>query len=215
MIKLVEVLEGLRTIRIADTDGLDTEVYLLECEGGLILIDVGFTPECHDNIQAELDEMNKDWSEIKMIIITHAHGDHINNLAQVKELTNAEVVLGEDDVDQLYERTGIRADVGLQHEDIIGACGGIEIIHVPGHSDGNLCLLLMEHKVIIAGDSIFGDSEKNLEAPPEKYCANGDLAAKSLSVLANYDFDKLLLSHGKNTMENAKEKVLNLIESCG
>ena len=67
VIRLVEVFPGLRAVRIADADGLDTEVYILECDGGLILVDVGFTPECHRNIQVELDIMGKKWEDIKMI----------------------------------------------------------------------------------------------------------------------------------------------------
>ena len=210
----MEVLEGLRTVQIEYADGLDTEVYILECEGGLILVDVGFTPLCHEKIQKELDSMSSKWDDIKMIIITHAHGDHINNLAQVRELTNAEVVIGDGDEDALEERTGIKAEIVLGQGDMIGACGNIEIIHVPGHSPGNLCLYMPKYRAIIAGDTIFGDSEGNLEAPPEKYCTDVDLAAKNLHILADYDFDALLLSHGKNTYERAKEKVLKLIDSC-
>jgi glyoxylase-like metal-dependent hydrolase (beta-lactamase superfamily II) len=211
---LVEVMKGLRTVEIAKADGLDTEVYVLECDGGLILVDVGFTPQCHGSIQAELDEMGKTWEDIEVIIITHAHGDHIENLPQVRGLTGAEVVIGEGDESKLFERTGVKADVVLGHGDLIGACGGVEIVHVPGHSDGNLCLYLRGYKAIIAGDTIFGDIEGNLEAPPEKYCEDAVEAWKNLGILADYDFDALLLSHGKNTMAGAKEKVLKLIEAC-
>ena len=207
-------MKGLRAVEIAKADGLDTEVYILECDGGLILVDVGFTPQCHGSIQAELYEMGKTWEDIEMIIITHAHGDHIENLPQVRELTGAEVVIGEGDESKLYERTGVKADVILGHGDLIGACGGVEIVHVPGHSDGNLCLYLRGYKTIIAGDTIFGDSEGNLETPPEKYCEDVVEASKNLGILADYDFDALLLSHGKNTMAEAKEKVLKLIEAC-
>jgi glyoxylase-like metal-dependent hydrolase (beta-lactamase superfamily II) len=210
----MQVLEGLRAVQIEYADGLDTEVYILECEGGLILVDVGFTPLCHENIQAELDSMGSKWEDIKMIIITHAHGDHINNLAKVKELTNAEVVIGEGDEDALEERTGIKAEIVLAQGDVIGACGNIEIIHVPGHSPGNLSLYMPKYKAIIAGDTIFGDSEGTLEAPPEKYCTDVDQAATNLIILSEYDFDALLLSHGKNTYEGAKGKVLKLIERC-
>ena len=80
-------MKGLRTVEIAKADGRDTEVYVLDCDGGLILVDVGFTPRCHESIQAELDEMGETWEDIKMIIITHAHGDHIDNLPQVRGLT--------------------------------------------------------------------------------------------------------------------------------
>ena len=207
-------MKGLRAVEIAEADGLDTEVYILECEGGLILVDVGFTPRCHENIETELDVMRKTWDDVKMIIITHAHGDHIDNLPMVRELTDAEVVIGEGDEDMLYERTGVEADVVLGHGDLIGACGGVEIVHVPGHSDGNLCLYLRGHRAVIAGDTIFGDKEGNLEASPEKYCEDVLAASKNLSILADYEFDVLLLSHGGNTMAGAKEKVLRLIEGC-
>jgi glyoxylase-like metal-dependent hydrolase (beta-lactamase superfamily II) len=207
-------MKGLRVVDIAKADGLDTEVYILVCDGGLILVDVGFAPQCRESIQAELDEIGKTWEDVKMIIITHAHGDHIENLPQVREITDAEVVIGEGDEIKLYERTGVKADVVLGHGDLIGACGGVEIVHVPGHSDGNLCLYLRGYKAIIAGDTIFGDSEGNLEAPPEKYCEDVVEASKNLSILADYDFDALLLSHGKNMMAGAKEKVLKLIEAC-
>lgn len=210
----MEVLEGLRAVQIEYADGLDTEVYILECEGGLILVDVGFTPLCLENIQKELDAMGSKWDDIKMIIVTHAHGDHINNLAQVRELTDAAVVIGDGDEDALEERTGVKAEIVLGQGDVVGVCGNIEIIHVPGHSPGNLCLYMHKHRAVIAGDTIFGDSEGILEAPPEKYCTDVVQAAKSLSMLAEYDFDALLLSHGKNTYVGAKEKVLKLIESC-
>ncbi len=208
----MEVLEGLRAVQIEYADGLDTEVYILECEDGLILVDVGFTPLCHENIQKELDAIDSKWDDIKMIIITHAHGDHINNLAQVRELTDAEVVIRDGDEDALEERTGVKAEIVLGQGDVVGACGNIEIIHVPGHSPGSL--YMNKHRAIIAGDTIFGDSEGILEAPPEKYCTDVVQAAKNLSMLAEYDFDALLLSHGKNTYVGAKEKVLKLIESC-
>jgi glyoxylase-like metal-dependent hydrolase (beta-lactamase superfamily II) len=207
-------MKDLRAVEISKADGLDTEVYILECEGGLILVDVGFTPQCHENIETELDVMRKTWDDVKIIIITHAHGDHIDNLPRVRELTDAEVVIGEGDEDTLYERTGVEADVVLGHGDFIGACGGVEVVHVPGHSDGNLCLYLRGYGAVIAGDTIFGDSEGNLEAPPEKYCEDALEASKNLGILADYEFDALLLSHGRNTMAGAKEKVLRLIEIC-
>jgi glyoxylase-like metal-dependent hydrolase (beta-lactamase superfamily II) len=211
---MVEEFDVIRSVRICDADGFDTEVYILDCEGGLILVDVGFTSECQLRIQSELDSMGKSWEDVKMIIITHAHGDHIDNLQSVKELTDAEVVIGRGDEESLFERTGIQADVILGQGDLIGACGGIEIIHVPGHSPGNLCLYLRKYKAIIAGDSMFGDSEGNLEAPPMKYCSDVEEATENLNKLKGYDFDKILLSHGKNTYENAKVKLLELIARC-
>jgi len=208
---MVEVLKGVRTVEVAKADGLDTEVYILECEGGLVLIDVGFTQKCKENIKAELDGMGNDWKDIKLILITHAHSDHIDNLSDVKGLTGAEVMLGEGDIESLKEQTGVDADMGLEDGDVIDACGGIEVIHVPGHSKGNLCFYLRKQRFIIAGDTIFGDQHGNLYAPPEKYCDNVESAAKGIEKLLNYDFNKLFLSHGKNLMRGAKRRVTELV----
>ena len=211
----MEVLEGLRAVQIEYADGLDTEVYILECEDGLILVDVGFTPLCHENIQKELDIMGAKWDDIKRIIITHAHGDHINNLAQVKELTDADVMIGEGDEDALETRTGIRPEIILGQGDVIGACGNIELVHVPGHSPGNLCLYMHKLKAIIAGDTIFGDNTDypHIYPPPEKYCTDVKQATENLKLLLDYDFDILLLSHGTNVMSGAFQMVRDMIMS--
>jgi len=211
---LVEVLEGLRVVEVAKADGLDTEVYLLECGDEVILVDVGFTPGCLASIESELDIMGRGWGDVDMVIITHAHGDHIENLPRVKELTGAEVLVGLGDGGALEAETGVKADAELEHGDLIGACGGIEAVHVPGHSRGNLCLYLRRLRAVIAGDTIFGDGEGTLEAPPAKYCEVAEAATGNLRILAGYDFDHLLISHGKNTYGGAKEKVLRLIEAC-
>ncbi len=209
---MVEILEGVRAVELAPADGLETEAYILECEGGLILVDTGYTPRCMENIEAELEEMGKGWGDIKLILITHAHGDHIENLPEIRELTGAEVMIGEGDLPRLEERTGVRADMGLGDGDVIGACGGIQAIHVPGHSAGNLSFYLRRHGAIIAGDTIFGDEEGNLYAPPEEYCEDVDEATRGLRRLLDYDFDKLMLSHGKNLMRGAKGRVEDLVE---
>jgi glyoxylase-like metal-dependent hydrolase (beta-lactamase superfamily II) len=209
---VTKITERIQLVEVARADGLSTYVYILNCDGGLILIDVGFTPQCFKNIEAELEEMGKGWGDIKLILITHAHGDHIENLPQVLEATgNPEVMLGVGDMDKLLKDTGVEADMGLDQGDIIGACGGIEIISVPGHSDGNLVFYLREEKAMIVGDTIFGDDDGNLYTPPAKYSNDADMAAREIKKLLDYDFDKLLLAHGKSALTGGKKKVEELI----
>jgi glyoxylase-like metal-dependent hydrolase (beta-lactamase superfamily II) len=193
-------------------DGLSTKVYILLCDGGLILIDVGFTSLCISNIEVELNEINKKWEDIKLILITHAHGDHIENLPRVLDLTGgSEVMLGDGDVEKLLDETGVEADMGLESGDVIDACGGIEAINVPGHSDGNLAFYLKGEKAMIVGDTIFGDDEGHLYTPPAKYSKDSEMAAREIRRLLNYDFEMLLLAHGKNYIKNGKKEVEILI----
>jgi glyoxylase-like metal-dependent hydrolase (beta-lactamase superfamily II) len=211
---MVRITEKIRAVVIEKADGLSTNVYILNCENGLILIDVGFTELCIKNIEAELNLMEEKWENIRLILITHAHGDHILNLPKILELASyPEVMIGEGDIDALKEETGIEADIGLEQGDIIDACGGIEVIHVPGHSEGNLSFYLRSEKAMIVGDSIFGDDEGTLFTPPAKYSKNFDMAAKEIRRLLNYDFNILLLSHGKNILNNAKMLVEKLLST--
>ncbi len=209
---MVKLTERIREVEVARADGLSTKVYILSCDGGLILIDVGFTPLCIANIEAELAGMGKTWGDVKLILITHAHGDHIENLPKILKLAGGpEVMLGEGDVDKLKEETGVDADMSLEQGDVIDACGGIEMINVPGHSAGNLTFYLRAEKAMIAGDTIFADEEGNLYAPPAKYSEDGAMAAREIRRLLDYDFDKLLLAHGKNILSDAKSEVEKLL----
>jgi glyoxylase-like metal-dependent hydrolase (beta-lactamase superfamily II) len=209
---MVKVTERIKEVEVERVDGLSTKVYILNCEGGLILIDTGFTDLCIKNIGAELKSMRKNWNDIKLILITHAHSDHIANLPKILDLTSGpEVMLGEGDIDALKEETGIDADMGLEQGDVIDACGGIEMINVPGHTDGNLTFYLREEKAMIAGDTIFGDDDGNIYTPPAKYSKDGERAAREIKKLLDYDFDMLLLTHGKNILTDAKREVEKLV----
>jgi len=212
MCTMVRITDRISCVEVSKVDGLSTKVYILNCEGGLILIDVGFTPQCILKVENELKTMRKAWDDIKLILITHAHGDHINNLPKVLELTgHPEVMLGEGDFDKLLDETGVEADCGLDSGDIIEACGGIEVINVPGHSDGNLSFYLKGEKAMIVGDTIFGNEDGSLYTPPPKYSKDAKIAAREIRRLLDYDFDMLLLAHGKNILKDGKKKVEELV----
>jgi len=206
---MVEVLKGVHTIDLSEAGRLSLECYLLDCPEGVVLVDTGMQESAVDRIDAELDSMGRSWRDIEAVLITHKHGDHIRNLPRVKELTGAEVMAHRGDAKDIEESTKVEVK-GLEHGDRLPYCGGIEVIHVPGHSAGNCCYYLPGKRVVIAGDTVFGDEEGNLEAPPERYCLDVEQASREIKRLMEYDFDSLLITHGKNTMHGAKEKVEKL-----
>lgn len=206
---MVEVMKGVHAIDLSEPGRLRLECYILNCDEGVVLIDTGMTDSAIDLIGAELDSIDKGWEDIEKVLITHKHGDHINNLARVKELTGVEVLSHRGDAGDIKESTGVEVK-GLEHGDVLPYCGGIEVVHVPGHSEGNCCYYLPKKKAMIAGDTIFGDDEGNLEAPPERYCLDVEQAAREIKRLMDYDFDALLITHGKNILKGAKEKVKGL-----
>ena len=212
---MVEVIKGIRTVEQSPADGWDLEGYILECGEDLVMIDTGFTPHDIKAYSVELEKMSRDWRNIVAILITHGHGDHIENLPEIKEKTGAEVMAGIGDAENIRLRTGVKVDRALSHGDVIGLCRGIEAILIPGHSAGNLCFYLKESKTIIVGDTIFGDAEGNLFPPPERYCDDVAMATREIRRLLDYDFENLLLSHGKNLLGGAKGAVEEFCESSG
>ena len=206
----MEVLKGVHTVDHSEAKDHSLETWVLDCAEGLVLVDGGMTPQDVENISAELNSMKKGWRDVKLILITHKHGDHINNLPQLKELTGAPIKAYKLEAPLIEKAVAVKVE-DLEDNEVLPYCGGIEVIWVPGHSEGNCCYYLKWQKAIIAGDTIFGDPDCNLIAPPEKYCLDVKQATKEIDRLLKYDFDYLLYTHGKDIMGGAKAKVKELV----
>ena len=206
---MVEVKPGIHTINLSETESLPLECYLLNCNEGLILIDTGMRPSAIERIEKELKTIGKNWKDIKICLITHKHGDHIKNLKKIKELTDAEIIAHKGDAKTIERETEVKVK-GVEDGYKLPHCGGIILIHIPGHTDGNCCYYLPKKKTIIVGDTIFTNEKGELIPPPEKYSQNPERAKREIKRLLNYDFNTLLLTHGKNITKNAKEKIKEL-----
>jgi glyoxylase-like metal-dependent hydrolase (beta-lactamase superfamily II) len=209
---MVKILEGLYGVDHSEAKNHSMESWILDCREGTILIDGGMIPAHIENIGAELRSIGKEWSDIEAILITHKHGDHIRNLPKLVELTGAPVKAHEFEAPLIKEAVGIEVEK-LKDHTILPWCGGIELIHVPGHSEGNSSYYLKNHKAIIAGDTIFGDENSNLMPPPERYCLDVEQATAEIRRLLDYDFNVFIYTHGKDIMKDAKAEVKALVDS--
>jgi len=210
---LVEILEGVYSVDHSEAKNHSLESWILECDEGLVLVDGGMTEEHVGNLEAELKGIGKKWGDVKLILVTHKHRDHINNLPRLVELTGAPVKSQKLEAPLIKEATGVEVE-GLEDREVVPVCGGIEVIHVPGHSEGNCSYYLRKHKAIIGGDTIFGDPEGNLTPPPERYCLDVEQATRGMRRLLDYDFDAFIYTHGKDIMKDAKRRVQKLVDSC-
>jgi glyoxylase-like metal-dependent hydrolase (beta-lactamase superfamily II) len=208
---MVKIMEGIHSIDFSESKNHGMELWFLDCPDGIILVDTGMGDEVLGMLEAELGSLGKGWSDVEAVLITHRHGDHVRNLAKVKELTGATIYCQAEEVPTIKEQTGVEPE-GLAHGAHLPYCGGIEVIHVPGHTEGNCSYLLNERGALVAGDTIFGDEEGNVFEPPEKYCLDAEQATRELERLIAYDFDALIYTHGKDILTGAKAKVEALVK---
>jgi hydroxyacylglutathione hydrolase len=104
--------------------------------------------------------------KVKYILLTHAHGDHILALPELKAYTNAPIGLNIGDEDMLsnaninmsgeFTRVPIEtnADFYLKDGDVLElGMTKVRIIHTPGHTKGGTCILF--EKELMSGDTLF------------------------------------------------------------
>ncbi len=207
---MVKILENIYSIDHSAEKNHAMESWILDCER-TILVDGGMTHEHVNGIGKELESIGKKWEDVELILVTHKHGDHVNNLPELVELTGAPIKAHELEAPLIEAAKGVKVE-GMKDHETLPLCGGIEIIHVPGHSEGNSSFYLRKHKAIIVGDTIFSDEDGKLNAPPERYCLDVKQATLEIKRLLDYDFNHLICTHGLDTMGGAKEKVEALVK---
>ena len=88
--------------------------------------------------------------DVKYILITHRHQDHLAGLSTIREKTGALIgVHGED-----AEALPMEADFLLKDQDnIVVANINMTVLHTPGHTPGSVCYLVEDN--IFSGDTLF------------------------------------------------------------
>jgi hydroxyacylglutathione hydrolase len=131
-----------------------------------------------DEIQDIVAIVAKHGLNVKAIVITHAHIDHIGGAAKLRKLTGAPVYMNRKDADlagnlemqaawlgvETPENPGI--DVEAQEGDFL-AFGPtrLEILETPGHTPGSISLYWPHENKLIAGDTLFRDSIGRTDLP--------------------------------------------------
>ena len=74
----------------------DLSTYLITTDAGHILINSGFE-DTVPLIAQGVEQLGFKMSDVKILLATHAHGDHVAGLAKLKELTGAQMWMSEAD----------------------------------------------------------------------------------------------------------------------
>jgi len=106
---------------------------------------------------------------VKSIILTHGHGDHIGGVLELKKVLNVDVLVHKEDEDMVKDASKnlsnlmpgraieFNADRFLKsNEELQLGNSTIKILHTPGHTRGGICLVL--DGCVITGDTLFKGS---------------------------------------------------------
>jgi hydroxyacylglutathione hydrolase len=137
-----------------------------------IVIDPG------DDIADVLAVIQKHNLQIKQIVITHAHIDHVGGAMKLRAATGAPILLNQNDY-TLLKMLDVQAawigmpapgkveiDHSLAEQDKIQA-GPIvaNVLQTPGHTEGSICLYFPTQQKLIAGDTLFAGSIGRTDLP--------------------------------------------------
>ena len=194
-------------------------VFVVESPDGLMLVDSG-QPGDTDKLLKQMREAGLDPSSIRLIFLTHGDGDHIGGAARFQALSGARVLAHPADVAHVEgreQRLPAASGLGLLLRPLFGVMSrtvmkvkpvkvdqqvkegdtvadGWQVIHLPGHTAGQVGLYHPERRVALAADAI--NHRRGLGAPPPVFTPDMPAAYASIRKLAGLDINVLGMGHG-------------------
>ncbi len=190
--------------------------YLVEGDDGFTLVDVGWA-SAPKLLTDALEDLDCSVSDIRRIVLTHAHPDHVKGAAELRSLSGAHVLIHAADADWLRSgqvpasgRSGrigrcadrlpllhwkpVEPDGTVTHGDVIEHSNGLRVVHTPGHSPGHIALLHEPTGVLLVGDAVFHGRD-GLSQGPAAFSIDPVAREQSLSSLP-VDVSAVGFAHG-------------------
>lgn len=197
----------------------------------MTLIDTG-APGSEKRVIRSIRRIGKKPEDLELILVTHAHADHIGSAARLRSLTGAKVFIHADDervangsrTPYGFVRHGVtgvlfgplegtlarfntfppvQVDGFLTHGQVIEP--GIRIVATPGHTPGHVSVALLEGRLLHVGDALF-----NLAGvrPPWLVATQDELGTyQSIARLAEESFVRMTFGHGPPALRGAQKRI--------
>lgn len=104
-----------------------------------------------------------------------------------------------------------KVDYSLEDGQELPYCGGIQVIHTPGHTPGHVSLYIKKSKTLVAGDAMIC-VDGSLQGPVQRTTLDMNAALASLEKYLNFDIESVICYHGGICMNAPKEQIQNLVE---
>lgn len=218
----MELLPGIHQV-----DGVSSNVFLIVEPDGLAVIDTGL-PGSGPKIAGYVASLGRPASDVRWILLTHQHVDHVGGAAALAQATGATVVAHPLDTPAIEGRaprelpnnallrTGMQVllmgrlrpvAVARQMQDgetlpVFAREGGLHVVATPGHTTGHIAFYQPERRVLFGGDA-YRHSGGRVVRPPAMVTTDMDGALKSLALLATLDVAASLPGHGAPITQDA------------
>jgi hydroxyacylglutathione hydrolase len=155
---------------------------------------------------------------LRFIVSTHRHWDHIGDNAEAVIATGARLAVHKADRHGLEDPQAMSApfpippsipalDLAEGSRIRLGDID-LQVLHTPGHTEGSVCLLSQDERVLLTGDTLFAGAWGRTDLP------GGDAKAmvESLSRLATLDDGLTVLpGHGGQTTIGREKPWLQMV----
>ncbi len=206
--------------------------YIIEYESDLILIDAGLDKKAKgiiNYIRKELESKN-----IKKILITHHHLDHIGGLHYLYDIFHPMIYASESDAEVISGKRKaplpnnifmkplfafawlfVKPKVvnAIEYAKDGDMVDDISVISLPGHTKGSLAFL--KDNAIFTGDTGVVGKNGDVGLGVTTFAENIKGAKYSLLKLSKLDFDMLLPGHGTPILEDASIRTREAVERMG
>ncbi|PFJ48615.1 hydrolase [Bacillus cereus] len=203
----MEIAKGVEMLHLEFQEFIIHPILLWDDEMA-VLIDTGF-PGQFEDIQVEMERVGVSFDKLKVVILTHQDIDHIGSLPEILQNleSNIKVYVHELDKPYIEGELPLLKDAQVQNppkgkvsDTLIDGqelpyCGGIRILHTPGHTPGHISLYLKQSKTLVAGDSMYSVNGmlRGIHAPTT---LNVKEAQQSLKKYSNLDIESVVCYHG-------------------
>ena len=204
--------------------------------GEALLIDAGLRGSSGTILQG-LETLGLFPEQIGMVVITHAHPDHLGGLGRLVAGREIAVAVHRLEADIIAGTAGppsplqngligkmtqpvfsrlmgspVPVDDRLEDGDVIPFGTEVRVVHLPGHTEGSIALHLPNKGTIIVGDALQYKFARTLGPPALGVTQRPKEAMRSVEKLLGLDFDTMCFSHFPPKRTEPREALRRLIQ---
>lgn len=187
-----------------------------------VLIDTGCSGQMED-LRKAMEEVGVSFNQLKVVILTHQDIDHIGSLPEILQNCGSDIKIYAHELDKPYIQGDLpllkdghienppkgKVDETLKDGQELPYCGGIRVIHTPGHTPGHISLYLKQSKTLVAGDSMYSVNGTlgGIHVPTT---LDIEVAQQSLKKYVDLDIESVICYHGGLCTVDIKEQIQKL-----